>query len=94
MSAFLRGLEEVYGQGVREKEREVEPEILPDTTAGLETRKKKKGEKKVRFSSRESISSGEMDDVYEEMIDDTKGEERSVETTILFKGDCRKLSPS
>lgn len=76
MSAYLRGLEEVYGQGVREKEEDVKPEVLHDPVTYSETSGWKERKKKAKSSSRESVSSEGIDDAYEEMIDKTKGEER------------------
>lgn len=85
MSAYLRGLEEVYGTGVRAQEDKPKPEPRPkereekggvlgrwgggDVAGGG-------GAGGVGGGSQASLLSEDIDNAYDEMIDATKGEER------------------
>lgn len=72
MSAYLRGLEEVYGQ-VREEEGQPKPEKLHILAPVILN---KDDEDKGSHGSQHSIASQDIDDAYGEMTDATKGDER------------------
>ena len=83
MSAYMRGLQEMYGQGVLAKQEQRKPRrarivitssISPfhgeaEDGGGLES-------KKALSASKDSLSSGDIDTAYDEMINMTEGEKR------------------
>lgn len=77
MSAYLRGLEEVYGEGVRQNDDPPSSRMLHGLVTGFVSLNKD-NEEEAHYSSQHSISSEDIDDVYDKMIDATKGEQRSV----------------
>lgn len=80
MSAYMRGLQEMYGLGVQAKQGQQTPQrarivltsVTPfqhQTDTGLESKRSLSG-------SKDSITSGDINTAYDEMINITEGEER------------------
>ena len=88
MSAYMRGLQEMYGQGVLAKQEQRKPRqarivltssVTPfheETGGGLKN-------KKAASTSKDSLSSDDIDTAYDEMITMTEGEKRLQYHTIV-----------
>lgn len=77
MSAYMRGLQEMYGQGVLAKPQEKKPRNVRMAPTFVTHFHGGTDETKRKISaSKDSISSGEIDTAYDEMINLTEGEKR------------------
>lgn len=84
MSAYMRGLQEMYGQGVLAKQEQQKPRrarivitsnVSPFHDGETEGNGRLEG-KKALSASKDSLSSDDIDTAYDEMINITEGEER------------------
>ena len=73
MSAYMRGLQEMYGQGVLAKEEKKPRRIRLGHTPVTSFQD---GAGDMRSTSKESLSSDDIDTAYDEMINVTEGEKR------------------
>ena len=74
MSAYMRGLQEMYGQGVLARPEEKKPRRIKITHTPVTSFQD--GTSKLKSTSKDSLSSDDIDTAYDEMINITEGEKR------------------
>ena len=82
MSAYMRGLQDMYGQGVMAKQKQQKPRhariVLTSSVTPFQHEERGEGleTKKSMSSSKDSLTSDDIDTAYDEMINMTEGEKR------------------